>query len=858
MAKFNDKISNLLSNQLPEYVVSDHPKFKEFLKVYYQLLESAQISVTSVKSTEGILLETETNQANNLVLDASRLDTARTSLDAGDKIIFETYSGTEYGKFTRGETITGQSSGATAVVLTEDLDKGRLFISAQNKFIKGETIVGGSSNAYATLDSYRPNPVNNIVDLIKFRDPDGTIDQFLSNFRDEFLQTLPEALANGVDKRSLIKNVKSLYRSKGTQRAHEVFFRLLFNEESQTFYPREQILRLSDGKYDTLKVLRCIADVGTITDLVGRKITGATSSATAMIENINSYQIGTDTVSEVVINSDTIEGTFVVGEQIQGTGSDEDDYFIKATITGIPGNKTITNDGALNTTTDSIKINAGGTGALLTIEEVGNGSLSEIVVDNKGINYQVGDKLVFDNTGTKGNYAAGFVRTINGGILAEDSGEVVLEDGTTSMDSYSGSSIMQEKGTGDGTIEKIFLSNKGSGYSSLPTISITTSTGSNGTVRAWGDEIGRIIALKTSELGKSYQTSPAPTLQFFNSCILTGSTGTFTTGSSCTSASGQGTIVSWDSARKILRIKDITGSFPVGETISADSGGSGNIAKNDVATATVNVVAVSDTDGRFINEDGKLSETTMRVQDSKYYQDFSYVLKVARSIAVWRDSFKKTMHTAGFYFTGQVDIANRIDVRAALPMVGSVSGSVEIPLFQILNTLFSTIFGRRLGTVDDGTSLRPKAHEGGTIYMPEDNIEHFAANQRDLTLTRPGLHIDYVSRKRTTIDGVQFRQGYAYAGPRWTTLNKYANTIFNTSIAGTGHTFQQLHALKVFGTRSALDGRAGAFLLSSHPEGKDVKSKLAIPSILTYSNNEFSNTVTNFAQTGPTFDDTTP
>jgi len=109
MAKFNDKISTLLSNQLPEFVVSEHPKFAEFLKVYYQLLESAELSVTSVKSTEGILLETETAQANNLVLDASAIGTARTPLDIGDKIIFETYSGTEYGKFTRGEIITGQT-----------------------------------------------------------------------------------------------------------------------------------------------------------------------------------------------------------------------------------------------------------------------------------------------------------------------------------------------------------------------------------------------------------------------------------------------------------------------------------------------------------------------------------------------------------------------------------------------------------------------------------------------------------------------------------------------------------------------------------------------------------------------------
>ena len=51
----------------------------------------------------------------------------------------------------------------------------------------------------------------------------------------------------------------------------------------------------------------------------------------------------------------------------------------------------------------------------------------------------------------------------------------------------------------------------------------------------------------------------------------------------------------------------------------------------------------------------------MRIQDSLYYQDFSYVIKVGRSITQWRDAFKKTMHTAKFYFTGQVDIESRIN-----------------------------------------------------------------------------------------------------------------------------------------------------------------------------------------------------
>ena len=61
MSKFNDKISTILNSQLPEFVVADHPKFAEFLKVYFQLLESAELSVTTIKGTDGIVLESETS-----------------------------------------------------------------------------------------------------------------------------------------------------------------------------------------------------------------------------------------------------------------------------------------------------------------------------------------------------------------------------------------------------------------------------------------------------------------------------------------------------------------------------------------------------------------------------------------------------------------------------------------------------------------------------------------------------------------------------------------------------------------------------------------------------------------------------
>ena len=316
MAKFNDKISTILNSQLPEFVVADHPKFAEFLKVYYQLLESAELSIDTIEGTDGILLQSETGQTNNLVLNSSRKDTTRTLLDAGDKILLEEST---YGKFVRNETVTGQTSKATAVVLVEDIANNRLIISAQDKFVENEIIIGSSSGAQANITNYKPNPVNNIVDLVNFRDPDNAIGHFLTNMRDEFLATLPENLAAGVSKRKLIKNIKSLYRAKGSVRGHEMFFRILFGETSETIYPREQMLKASDGQFDSLKVLRVIASVGDANQLVGRTITGQSSNTTAIVENTSQFQICDKTVTQLILNEDSIQGTFTVGEEVRGT-----------------------------------------------------------------------------------------------------------------------------------------------------------------------------------------------------------------------------------------------------------------------------------------------------------------------------------------------------------------------------------------------------------------------------------------------------------------------------------------------------------------------------------------------------------
>ena len=694
--------------------------------------------------------------------------------------------------------------------------------------------------------------------------------------RNEFLTTLPENLANELDKRKLIKNIKSMYRAKGSIRGHEMFFRILFGETSETIYPREQMLKASDGQFDSLKVLRVIASVGDATLLIGRVITGQTSSATAIVENAQTFQIGDQTVTQLILNDDSINGVFTIGEEIQGTTSDTDDYFIKANITGIPGTKNITNDGSLNKITDTITLTAGGEGALFQIDDIGPGAITEIVIDNKGTGYEIGDTLAFTNTGTNGNNAAGFVSIVNGGIADQNGSTAaatgvedrfVLEDETVRGDSYDGKVLVQEKFTGLQTVEEIFLTNGGNQYTSLPTVSISSSTGSSATIRAFGDEIGKIVKLKTVELGRSYQESPTPpTLGFFNNMIVTDVTGTFISDNTVSGAGGaSGTIDSFDSDRGLLRIKSVTGNFVLDETITSSTGGTCKLKKLDVSTASVNVVSVSDTDGAFINERGKLSETTMRIQDSLYYQDFSYVIKVGQSIARWRDAFKKTMHTSGFYFTGQVDIESRITVTANGPVEGVTSGVSETPLLSLVNTLFTTVFGRRLGTTSDGTSLRANANLGVNVDVSNTFEDPFTANTRDVTATREDIEIDYLSRTRNLITDSSgtvhdVRSGYAYAGPRLSSLNKYANTVFGVNNPGSkANTFQALNDLRIFGTKTALDGQqVPIFLLTSNEIGKRLKMNYAFPTETGFNRNAFSNTLVRFDNNAITFDDSTP
>ena len=226
-----------------------------------------------------------------------------------------------------------------------------------------------------------------------YSDIDSTIDSFLDYFIELYAKGIPKTIL--FDKRTFIKYAGDLYKHKGTEEAFRILFRILFNEEIDFFYPNEVILKPSDGKWNRSHVLRASAITGSPFDFSGTLITGNTSNASAIVESVLSFASGTDTIYEIYLNSDSIVGTFIGGENIIGRKLTNT---ITNTSTVITANlypivsKIDVIDGGLGYILDqSIQISGpNGTGATGVVSSVTDaGAIREIQLSSYGYKYDV-------------------------------------------------------------------------------------------------------------------------------------------------------------------------------------------------------------------------------------------------------------------------------------------------------------------------------------------------------------------------------------------------------------------------------------------------------------------------------------
>ncbi len=117
--------------------------------------------------------------------------------------------------------------------------------------------------------------------LPDYRDIDTTVDEFILQFKEKYLKNIQFDTAT--NKQLLIKNSLDLYRSKGTERSIDLFFKLVYGTAAEVRYPADNILRVSDGIWERPEYLEVTHSRFNV-EYVGKQIVGALSGAKAFVE----------------------------------------------------------------------------------------------------------------------------------------------------------------------------------------------------------------------------------------------------------------------------------------------------------------------------------------------------------------------------------------------------------------------------------------------------------------------------------------------------------------------------------------------------------------------------------------------
>lgn len=195
------------------------------------------------------------------------------------------------------------------------------------------------------LQTYESGRRLSPLTLLDQRDIDESLESFISLFREEYLKNFPKELAFDqttgavLDERKLMKHIRAFYKAKGTEKAYKFLFQILYNTYAEIYYPKTDILRLSDGKWNTLFKMK-------ITSKNGRaifKYNGGTISqrdgsgnllAYAIIKDIIQYTQDGYEVTELVLSS--LYGSFSANKsaQVQATGLEPIRETIYTILTG--------------------------------------------------------------------------------------------------------------------------------------------------------------------------------------------------------------------------------------------------------------------------------------------------------------------------------------------------------------------------------------------------------------------------------------------------------------------------------------------------------------------------------------------
>ena len=501
--------------------------------------------------------------------------------------------------------------------------------------------------------------------LLVNQDIDTTdLNRFYNYFKKEVLSNFPQTIL--ADKRLVAKRIKDLYRSKGTEAAYNLLFRILFNQDISIYRPSENILRASDGRWQQDVVLRLGTPFsGDLSQQIGQVVTGQTSRARGKIASIITvFESGIEVIQIRLVETigtfldleqaltDNGSGGFVVNtigpltdvtfgsaSASGGTGHQVGDFVNFSSATGSQATGIVD-----ATTNESVTFNllSGGSGYRLgsTVTTVSGGTPKALIgsVTVTGINNLETIFLYTDTIQGLSDTPIGYGPTFssNSGVISSN---LASSNSSTALSAALGTLDVQA-----GSISQISVT-KGNYVQNLPVVSAIDSV---------------ISDLDLPDGGGGFKGRNA----IINSEFIPGSITDVTVINS-----GRG-------YNAIDRIN----------VVNTSRAGTDNASGDPVISGVVTLP------GYFRGTKGLLS-WDMRLQDNYYYQQFSYVINSSAALKTYRDIVHDVIHPAGTKLFGQVNIIKAIDatgvtVESALTsdLVGGKSGIPSINATAVFGT----------------------------------------------------------------------------------------------------------------------------------------------------------------------------
>ena len=149
-----------------------------------------------------------------------------------------------------------------------------------------------------------------------------------------------------------------------------------------------------------------------------------------------------------------------------------------------------------------------------------------------------------------------------------------------------------------------------------------------------------------------------------------------------------GVVESWDRKTGTLRVST-SKDFAVGEIITGKASNTQGIASS---VTTYNSILDTDASSRVIKgsqtDSGFLNASLQRVQDSFYYQNFSYSLRSRVDFDTWNDAVSSTNHTAGFRKFSDYQLETPASFSEVTGNSMAVGLSTELSYFSVVNDLY--------------------------------------------------------------------------------------------------------------------------------------------------------------------------